>query len=136
MNPTTPSLFPHEPRLRCGDCRRWLPVAMFARDRSRPRRQRQHMCRTCRSAIALRSSTGATLDWKALKWALQLGKCAICGGDDWGGVFGVPQVDHIEVDGRKIPVGVLCAKHNLGIGYFDDQPDHLRAAANYCERTR
>lgn len=31
---------------------------------------------------------------------------------------------------------MLCHKHNTGLGYWDDNPDLLRAAADYIERWR
>lgn len=41
-------------------------------------------------------------------------------------------VDHCHETG--IIRGILCDRHNRGLGYFSDKPDLLRKAANYVER--
>lgn len=58
---------------------------------------------------------------------LQGGKCAICGKD-----ISVLCVDHCHK--TLIIRGLLCHKCNLGLGYFDDDPDTLDAAAKYLRR--
>jgi hypothetical protein len=61
--------------------------------------------------------------------ALQDGKCGLCGaeGRAW-------QYDHDHETGRWRMV--LCSKCNNGLGFFDDSPEALRAAARYVERFR
>lgn len=60
---------------------------------------------------------------QALKAALRDGKpCGICGGE--GQVL-----DHKHGEGTWR--GVLCYKHNTGLGLFNDDPELLEAAANY-----
>lgn len=57
----------------------------------------------------------------------QNGRCAIC----------AVQTDDLRVDhchSRKMIRGLLCDRCNRGIGFFDDDPDVLRVAAEYVER--
>lgn len=58
-----------------------------------------------------------------LRAVLAPGKCAICG------ATGELHVDHDHATGRVR--GILCERHNLGIGQFADNPDHLKRAAEY-----
>lgn len=54
--------------------------------------------------------------------------CAICGGQD---------KLHIDHDHRTGKVrGCLCEPCNHGVGRFRDNPDFLRAAADYVERAK
>jgi len=66
-------------------------------------------------------------DYDALL-ALQGGVCAICSKNRPLGV------DHCHLFNEVR--GLLCNKCNLGLGMFDDDPDRLRAAADYLERSR
>lgn len=51
--------------------------------------------------------------------------CAICDAP-------AEHVDHCHTTGKlREP---LCARHNLGIGYFKDNPEEMRRAAEYIER--
>jgi hypothetical protein len=52
--------------------------------------------------------------------------CDICGRDDEKLVY-----DHNHDTGKFR--GWLCPEHNLGLGKFQDNPEHLRAAAAYLE---
>ena len=70
-------------------------------------------------------------DYEAMLVA-QDGRCAICRSDEWGGKSGVPHVDHDHVTGEVR--GLLCAGCNNGLGHFADDPERLRAAADYLER--
>lgn len=54
--------------------------------------------------------------------------CGICGSTN------NPHVDHDHVTGKVR--GILCAKHNNGLGQFDDNPDMLRRAIEWLERPR
>ena len=60
--------------------------------------------------------------------AQQHGRCPTCKQK-----FGVPCVDHCHSTGKVR--GLLCHKCNLGIGYFNDDPNRTRAATVYLEHS-
>lgn len=57
----------------------------------------------------------------------QSGVCAICGGVCQSGKR--LAVDHCHKTDKVR--GLLCAKCNLGIGLFDDEPTRIQAAITY-----
>lgn len=61
----------------------------------------------------------------------QGGVCAICGGNRSGKQLAV---DHDHATGEVY--GLLCQKCNVGLGYFVDNSEWLRKAAEYNDRTR
>ena len=61
----------------------------------------------------------------------QDGRCAICGTDEPGSGNVKWAVDHCH-DSLKVR-GLLCTTCNTGLGYFKDDPQRLRAAAEYLE---
>lgn len=66
-------------------------------------------------------------DFKAMS-AAQGGACLVCG------VVGPLVVDHCHSSG--VVRGLLCRVCNLGIGHMKDDPERLRAAADYLEARR
>lgn len=64
----------------------------------------------------------------------QSNACAICGSTEWPAAqhAGSPHVDHDHATGRVR--GLLCGHCNNGLGMFRDDPERLRAAADYLER--
>lgn len=106
-------------------------------------------CRPCRSQVSgeaqkrkpeqrrirvytriLKSKYGLTREQHAAMVAAQDGKCAIC--------HQVPThkkglvVDHDHATGKVR--ALLCAHCNTALGLFDDDPAHLRAAADYLDQ--
>jgi hypothetical protein len=63
----------------------------------------------------------------------QGGVCAICGSADpkGRGRFAVDHDHAAEASGELVVRGLLCSPCNLGLGYFYDDPEKLRAAARY-----
>jgi len=55
--------------------------------------------------------------------------CDICGTTEWMGRYPSPHVDHDHTTGEVR--GLLCHNCNLGIGYFHENPEVLRAAIDY-----
>ncbi|MFD6554575.1 endonuclease VII domain-containing protein [Streptomyces sp. NPDC058398] len=85
----------------------------------------------------LKKLYGLTLDEYAAMLARQDGRCAICGSPpDPDGVKAASRlhVDHDHATGAVREL--LCNRCNMGVGYFRDDPDLLRAAAEYIERHR
>ncbi|MEN6608596.1 MAG: endonuclease VII domain-containing protein [Bryobacteraceae bacterium] len=67
----------------------------------------------------------------------QNGRCAICGGTDAGTRNGNAKafaVDHDHKTGRVR--GLLCEACNTGIGKLKDDPEVLRSAIRYLEKSR
>jgi hypothetical protein len=80
--------------------------------------------------VHLKHRFGMSLaDYDALL-ALQGGVCAICKKKSKRRLV----VDHCHL--LNVVRGLLCHKCNLGLGMFDDDPERLRAAAAYLERSR
>ena len=96
-------------------------------------------CKSCVNRASgnanLRRKTGATRDWKAIMWALQMGNCRACGNPVplWGMDS---HVDHFEDEGVPIPLAVLHSNCNTGIGKAYHSAEIARAWADYLDRTR
>jgi len=73
------------------------------------------------------------------KWTEQAGLCAICQQpeDTFDSKIGRVRklaVDHCHTTGDNR--GLLCTRCNTAIGLMQDNPDRLRTAADYIERSR
>lgn len=69
----------------------------------------------------------------------QNGKCAICGTDDpsCGGETKKSYNFHVDHDHETgIVRGLLCAKCNRGLGFFDDNPEKILASYNYLVQNK
>lgn len=79
---------------------------------------------------------GLTLDDYTAMWHAQGGRCAICRREETAMRQGVPKmlaVDHDAVTTRVR--GLLCFACNVGLGFFADNRDSLRAAIAYLDAT-
>ena len=74
---------------------------------------------------------GLTLDQFNQMLESQRFKCAICGYSDLSDPNFFPVVDHCHRTG--LVRELLCMNCNIAIGKFKDNPDLLRAAADYVE---
>lgn len=140
----------------CKDCEQWKPLDDFYRISGRSNGVIEYLTRCKRCHIELCSKTGKErreqlretdraryerekeriqLRRRARKFNvpeeelalwLQAG-CLICGG------FDRLNVDHNHA--TMATRGLLCQGCNLGIGYFRDDPDLIRKAAAYVEKT-
>lgn len=81
---------------------------------------------------ALKGKYGLTRADYAALLASQDGRCAICS-NPLADEERVPHVDHDHSSGRVR--GLLCFLCNTALGKFRDDPDLLRAAIAYLERT-
>ena len=77
--------------------------------------------------------------WDAML-AAQDGKCSVCATSTPGG-YGTWHIDHdhaccsgVNSCGSCVR-GLLCARCNLGLGYFNDSPDTLASAMAYLLRS-
>jgi len=64
----------------------------------------------------------------------QKGVCAVCGRVETWRLPRKLSVDHDHLTG--IVRGLLCHRCNIGIGYFEDDPERLHSAAKYLLRKR
>jgi len=109
-------------------CRAMLAVGIKARPKGRKRTREVYRPGTpSRIRKELYAKTAAT----------QREVCAICGkAESKRSSLGRKcrlAVDHDHASGRVR--GLLCGRCNLGLGYYLDNPELLRAAALYVERT-
>jgi hypothetical protein len=81
----------------------------------------------------LRDRYGMTVAGYDELLAAQRGRCAVCGTTDPGGHWSRFHIDHDHRCGQIR--GLLCNRCNGGLGYFFDDPELLRSAADYLERT-
>ncbi len=138
------TLSPTEETRVCPDCFKRKPLSEWSRSKSRAGGYGSY-CRACalaRVAIAQRKKRyGITQEEFLAMLEAQDHKCAICRREiTFGGgrISGKQKdqnsgsVDHCH-DSNKVR-GLLCNGCNVGLGYFEDNPDTLRAAIDYLAR--
>ncbi len=133
----------------CGTCKEHLPHDSFAKCKSNARTGRQWSCRSCKAEQAkkyhgrydikfrdwkhnIKKKYGITPDDWDRMYEQQGGKCAICSCDCTTGRK--LAVDHCHTSGNVR--GLLCAKCNQGLGYFDDNTDFLGKAIEYLNQPK
>jgi hypothetical protein len=124
----------------CRVCLIWLDESEFGRNNRHPDGL-GYMCRKCNRDKNRLANYGMTWAQYQEMLALQGGGCAVCGGQCSTGRLLAVDHDHSCCPGYarscgRCVRGLLCAACNQGIGKFSDQPDRLRAAADYLERPR
>lgn len=87
-------------------------------------------CGACKNARWKAFRYGLTIEQLDAIVVAQDDRCAICR-KEWGEGKG-PGVDHDHETG--LVRGMLCHKCNIAIGHFDDDPERMRAAAEYIEQ--
>lgn len=103
------------------------PVCPDCRKDPRPGAQARERART------LRTYGLTEADWDGFI-KRQRSRCAICRTGKPGGRGERWHIDHDHVTGQAR--GLLCHRCNMGIGFFLDDPDIIKAAARYVTRHR
>jgi len=148
----------------CSRCEQTKSIVYFGRRTAQADSRRKGYCRECESSylqarlaeskaardakraaartynrsqrareLRLLSMYGITLaDYDAML-AAQSGRCAICSADEPGGNAKHWHVDHDHATGQVR--GLLCTRCNVGLGYFQDDPDRLGSALNYLRQS-
>ena len=101
-------------------------------DRSLPDAVYRGQCKECRREKHLRAKYGIDQEFYEYLVEQQDSECKICG--DYKPSFlpgGGLVVDHDHRTGKVR--GLLCRECNLRLGYFHDNPELLRKAADYVE---
>lgn len=97
-------------------------------------------CKTCTRFGNVKSKYGITADQYMALWNAQGGVCAICKRECPTGRELAVDHDHACCSGTKscgfCVVALLCGPCNTGIGQLGDDPERIRAAADYVEETR
>lgn len=117
----------------CTSCKEWKADAEYHANGDRLRGQ----CKICRTEQQRMTQYTLSSEWYADKFESQGGACAICKVTD------VPLV--IDHDHRCCPGKtscglcvreLLCRDCNLGLGYFDDDPERIQRAIEFLDRTK
>lgn len=142
---------------RCYGCNELFPAGQITREKKRGHYLDSGWCSPCntsrqmawrernathykyRSAKIGLSKYGLSVDDYIELYELQSGKCAVCGKEKRSRLEigtkrqDVLHVDHCHTTGQVR--GLLCKECNHAIGLFKDDPQTLRAAASYLERS-
>lgn len=126
-------------RKQCLDCQRWLSEAMFIRNTKTTDRLFWY-CSPCRSIKRRDSQYNLAPGQFDSMLAAQRGLCAICKSPESGKAWNVDH-DHSccpkpRHSCGKCVRGILCTRCNFAIGHFLDNPDAMRAGAQYVESYR
>ena len=132
----------------CKDCGETKPLDEFP-DRKRMKDGKNTYCRPCCTArrtawrkanpeketehsrrYQLKRNYGMTLEQWDEMFEAQGGCCAVCGTDEPGGK-GTFHVDHCHDSGEVR--ALLCNGCNVALGMMDDDPERIRALADYAE---
>ncbi len=119
----------------CSRCYEVQPIERFPRDRTTSDGHKAH-CKTCavpdQRAYSLRRNYGITLAEYEAMYEAQGGLCAICSRPAFAFNGKHASIDHDHETGAIREL--LCGPCNSGLGYFQDDPDVLEAAAAYLRQ--
>jgi hypothetical protein len=108
--------------------------AAYEEKHNAKKKQRRRANPAARAAAArterLKARYGLTPEQVTAMVEAQGFRCAACPRD----VTNVPCVDHCHTTGKVR--GILCRKCNIALGHADDNPQTLRALADYLETSR
>jgi len=113
----------------CSVCKKASAVSEFAKNRSNKDGLR-YECRPCMRVQKFKQRYGITLEQWDQMFIDQCGRCLICKVDLPPKGKGV-HTDHCHNKGSVR--GLLCSHCNLALGHAKDNPNTLRAAAEYIE---
>jgi hypothetical protein len=117
----------------CKDCKKTLSLDCFQPIRKDNRQWFSSYCKECniiRSQDSyLKRNYGVTLEEKNKMIQDQGNKCGLCGNDFVNKKD--THLDHCHASGKVRKV--LCGSCNVGLGYFKDNPELLKKAAEYIE---
>ena len=126
-----PAIEGYQPCRYCGEVKH---ATEFATQRNLPPTAthlagRKRQCRSCASRADRQRRHGVSDAEYEARLEQQGYGCGICHTDEWG-----PNGPHTDHDHRTGKVrGILCHECNTGIGLLGDDPERLRAAADYIE---
>jgi hypothetical protein len=133
----------------CFECKRAKDressAAYRARDPEQHRRSarkyaRTEVARTRNGDAALLTKYGLTREAFDAKLVVQGSRCPLCPPDAEEPASWHVDHDHSCCEGQQTCGeclrDILCSRHNIALGQFDDDPGQLRAAADYIERHR
>lgn len=129
----------------CPSCKTTLPIDKFKVQKNRiapyctpcyedPNSDYRLRTRATNRRTYLRRYAGITEEQYDAMVEQQGPGCAICGATESVAGRAYLPADHDHVTGKFR--GILCENCNVGIGYFNDSPERMRAAAEYIERSR
>ena len=130
-----------EGRKYCGACQAWKVLDDFGDSKSHPD-GRCHKCRRCTRDANLRTNFKMSLEQYEEMIREQGGGCAICGGQNQDGSRLAVDHDHACCKQRpgnsprtcgQCTRGILCRSCNWILGKAQDNPETLRAAADYLD---
>lgn len=116
-----------------------LRVCTSCSEEFQPYRRNQLECSyACRDAVGRVRAHGLTPEQHGAMLVEQDGVCALCGNAPYpkpdNPASAVLNIDHDHSTGQVR--GLLCARCNLGLGNFADDPELLRRAADYIDHAR
>ncbi len=119
----------------CSDCKRIKPLCEFHFD-ANSRKMAASFCLQCQRARFYKYKYGITIEGYEKLLKQQGNKCAICGTTNPGKSRVNFSVDHDHKKKKDFVRGLLCTSCNQGLGYFEDNPERLVAAAGYLLRAK